>query len=227
MADEINKFSQKYSDLFICFSHKDISLLSDRTYHALNRGFRKICQEIIEREVDLMILQFDIPENYKQSLRDRITPEIASGVKYYVEDIKKGSYEIIVMLSALATSLLVFTLGEDIKKVWQNTRLSKKFRKMMGDDLSKTDVKEILTKIQDYNKQRSNIISEQIMSGYKARVIENRFIVNDVSVEKGEKGIKVTLDVKTIREIEETIVLEKVDSAKVDEAIKELFNVIK
>jgi hypothetical protein len=225
MAEKLT--SKENTGLRVRFIHPDINLLSDRTYTSLNKGCRKICSEIILRVVDSFLKNIELPLNYKQSIKDRVIRQLNEFPTYYLVDVKKGSFEITADVYYAAGIWLILTiLAGDIKTAWSKTKTSQKFREFLTTEINLKNVKKIFFPLKDTNAKIPEILSNEILSEFPSKIIENRFFITEITKEYLDNNIVVTIKIKTSEEIEKKIKIERIKTSDINSKIDQIIDFV-
>lgn len=120
------------NNLRIVLYHPTLDLVSDRTFRELLKKLSSLSREIQAQEALFLINSSFLEPSEKQSIRDRIRPDLDHIPAYYVEKIQKGSLEVTISMTAFAIWLLQATVGKSIEEAWKRT----KFHQWLIDYLS-------------------------------------------------------------------------------------------
>jgi hypothetical protein len=159
--------------------HPTLNLLSDRTFRELLKKLSALTREIQAQEVLHLVRTSDLPSNLQQSLRDKLKPKLSHLTAYYVEDVKRGSLELVVSVTLVGIWLLQTTLGETIKEAWLQTQFHKKLLEYLTSSGSSGRRKTI----------EKNI--DLVVNNWKL----DKFLIQDVST-KVDKSNDLTVRVK-------------------------------
>jgi hypothetical protein len=120
------------NNIRIIVYHPNLDLLSDRTLRQLLKKLSSLGREIQTQEVLTLVNDSSLSWPEKQSIRDRITPQLSHISAYYVEELYKDSLEVTLTFTAAALWLLQNTIGESVKEAWKKTE----WHEMIVDYLS-------------------------------------------------------------------------------------------
>ncbi|PHS68197.1 MAG: hypothetical protein COB23_09485 [Methylophaga sp.] len=175
------------NNIKVVLYHPSLDVLSDRTFRSLLKKLSVLLRELQAREVYQLIESSPLDLNEKQSIRDRIKPDLNHLPAYYVEKIERGSLDISSLVSGSAL-LLVSTV---IAKVINDVLDRKQFYKDFIDYLSSDRRKEVMEKNIDI-------------------VIDNwsldRYLIGDIQKnvdDSGDMNVKILL--KTPDELEKVL----------------------
>lgn len=115
------------AEIHLKFYHPDLDVISDRTFRALLKRISTSCRKIQTSEVLYLIKSDpDLTKEEKQSLTDKLKPQLDHIEGFYINRVERGSLEIYVTLTALGVWLLNVTVGESIKEAWKRVNMHRR-----------------------------------------------------------------------------------------------------
>ena len=140
------------NEIKIKISHSSLSPISDRTLRFLLKKMSQMSRDIQEAEIRSLINLADLPASEKQSLRDRVLPEVKHINGYYVDSVRIGSIVIEFSVAAVALWLLQNTVGESVKDAWRATAFHERIVDYLSTDKRRKNIIDkvdaILTEVQ-------------------------------------------------------------------------------
>lgn len=107
------------ASLVVKVEYADLPFISDRTARSILKDLSKAVRQAQATEVELILRAAKVGRRDRQSINDRLHRPIQEGAVYYVEELKAGSLESTVTISAFSLWLLSATVGETIKDAWK------------------------------------------------------------------------------------------------------------
>ena len=103
-----------------------LKVLSDRTVRSTLKLISKIVHKITIEEIKFFIDRSELNSSQRQSILDRLIPEIEGENNYYIEVLKKGSLELEVIVGAIPFFYLAkITLGKSLGEAYENSDLNR------------------------------------------------------------------------------------------------------
>ena len=181
------------NNLKLTVYHPSLDLISDRTFRFLLKKLSSLSREIQTAEVLYLINQSDLSASEKQSLRDRVQPPLEHIPAYYIENVRIGSIEVAVALTAVGIWLLQTTIGKSVEEAWKKTRMHEYIIQYLSSD------------------KRRNVIQENVDSVVGNWPVD-RFLVERIEKEIDSDGdISVKVFLRTPEELEKVLEKQKVD----------------
>jgi hypothetical protein len=126
-------------------------------------------------------------------LRDRVQPPLEHIPAYYIENVRIGSIEVAVALTAVGIWLLQTTIGKSVEEAWKKTRMHEYIIQYLSSD------------------KRRNVIQENVDSVVGNWPVD-RFLVERIEKEIDSDGdISVKVFLRTPEELEKVLEKQKVD----------------
>jgi len=162
------------NDIKITLYHPTLDLISDRTLRDILKSLSSMGRNIQVNEIMHLINNSPLDASEKQSIRDRLSPELMHMHSYYVDKIEKGSLSVTITVTAFALWMLQNTIGESVKDAWKQTKFHKKIIDYLTTDLRKEIIGSIInTETEPLSKGRYSI--DEIRKNVDT---ENNLIIN-------------------------------------------------
>ncbi len=97
--------------------------LSDRTLGKLLSLVGRVIRRVTRNETAHLVDQMDLSSSERQSLRDRLKPELESTTAYYFDEVQRGSITLSLTLAATGIYLLKKTIGASVSEAWKKGRI--------------------------------------------------------------------------------------------------------
>lgn len=107
------------ASILVRVEYADLPFISDRTARSILKDLSKAIRQAQATEVELLLRRANVARRDRQSINDRLRHQIQEAAVYYVEELKAGSLESTITISAFAIWLLSATVGETIKDAWK------------------------------------------------------------------------------------------------------------
>jgi hypothetical protein len=150
----------------------EIAGVSDRTLRSLLKDLSKICRGVQARELDSVMKYLELNRREQQSIRDRVSEEISGGPAYYINNVRTGSIEIVVILGAFSLWLLQNTIGETFKESWKQTKLHKGIVKWVASERKEEIMKIIKEEAGKLDFLSGRAVASSLDENKRARLIE-------------------------------------------------------
>ena len=107
------------SSLVVKVEYADLPFISDRTARSILKDLSKAVRQAQTIEVEQLLRTANVGRRDRQSINDRLRRPLQEGAVYYVEELRAGSLQSTITMSAFALWLLNITVGETIKDAWR------------------------------------------------------------------------------------------------------------
>jgi hypothetical protein len=160
--------------------HPTLHLVSDRTFRSLLKKLSALTREVQAQEVLYLIRTSKLSSKEQQSLRDRLAPQFSHITGYYLEDVKRSSLTLTVMLTGVGITILQNTLGKTVEDAWRQSDFHIKLLAYLSSPRKR---KQVLKRDIDL-----------VVNNWKL----DTFVVEDTSVKTDKNGdLKVRVDLSS------------------------------